>query len=246
MAQGPHAELLARSRRPARSRRSRTSIPPQSPVAWSSFITGLDPGGHGIFDFVHRDPHTMVPYLSTTRTEPAATHAHDRQLAVAALERARDAPARRPAVLGRARAARRAHDDHPHAGELPAVRHGDARAERHGDAGHSRHLRHVLVLLVGAGTARRKDRVRRSRVAGGRRRQRRPGRARRSGQSVSHAGAEGQRAVHGLSRRPGGRRQDRDRRRRARVESRRVERLGSDRVPVDAVPDVCAACAASI
>ena len=47
-----------------------TSIPPQSPVAWSSFITGLDPGGHGIFDFVHRDPKTMTPYLSTTRTEP--------------------------------------------------------------------------------------------------------------------------------------------------------------------------------
>ena len=48
-----------------------TTIPPQSPVAWSTFITGLDPGGHGIFDFVHRDPKTMQPYLSTTRTEPA-------------------------------------------------------------------------------------------------------------------------------------------------------------------------------
>lgn len=48
-----------------------TTVPPQSPVAWSTFITGLDPGGHGIFDFVHRDPQTMLPYLSTTRTEPA-------------------------------------------------------------------------------------------------------------------------------------------------------------------------------
>jgi predicted AlkP superfamily phosphohydrolase/phosphomutase len=47
-----------------------TSTPPQSPVAWSDFITGLDAGGHGIFDFLHRDPATMVPYLSTTRTEP--------------------------------------------------------------------------------------------------------------------------------------------------------------------------------
>jgi predicted AlkP superfamily phosphohydrolase/phosphomutase len=47
-----------------------TSIPPQSPVAWSSFITGLDPGGHGIFDFIHRDPKTMTPYLSTARTQP--------------------------------------------------------------------------------------------------------------------------------------------------------------------------------
>ena len=47
-----------------------TSIPPQSPVAWSDFITGLDAGGHGIFDFLQRDPETMVPYLSTTLIEP--------------------------------------------------------------------------------------------------------------------------------------------------------------------------------
>jgi hypothetical protein len=57
------------SRRPAASRRSAPRIPPQSPVAWSSFITGLDPGGHGIFDFIHRDPKTMLPYLSTSKTE---------------------------------------------------------------------------------------------------------------------------------------------------------------------------------
>ena len=38
-----------------------TIMPPLSPVAWSTFITGLDPGGHGIFDFVHRDPATMQP-----------------------------------------------------------------------------------------------------------------------------------------------------------------------------------------
>ena len=40
-------------------------------MAWSTFVTGLDRGGHGIFDFVHRDPKTMLPYLSTTRTEGA-------------------------------------------------------------------------------------------------------------------------------------------------------------------------------
>jgi len=33
-----------------------TSIPPQSPVAWASFINGAGPGSHGIFDFVHRHP----------------------------------------------------------------------------------------------------------------------------------------------------------------------------------------------
>lgn len=35
-----------------------TSTPPQSPVAWSNFITGLNPGGHGIFDFLHRSTTT--------------------------------------------------------------------------------------------------------------------------------------------------------------------------------------------
>jgi predicted AlkP superfamily phosphohydrolase/phosphomutase len=45
-----------------------TTDPPQSPVAWSTFITGLDPGEHGIFDFVHRDPATREPYLSTDKT----------------------------------------------------------------------------------------------------------------------------------------------------------------------------------
>ena len=72
-------DLMARGRLPNFSRLAAkgtfgplgTSIPPQSPVAWSSFITGLDPGGHGIFDFVHRDPKTLVPFLSTTKTEPA-------------------------------------------------------------------------------------------------------------------------------------------------------------------------------
>ncbi len=51
-------------------RRLATSIPPQSPVAWSNLITGLDPGGHGMFDFIHRDPKTMQLYLSTSRVEP--------------------------------------------------------------------------------------------------------------------------------------------------------------------------------
>ena len=48
-----------------------TSIPPQSPVAWSNFITGMNPGGHGIFDFIHRETKTMIPYLSTSKTEDA-------------------------------------------------------------------------------------------------------------------------------------------------------------------------------
>ena len=44
-----------------------TSTPPQSPVAWSNFISGGNPGTHGIFDFIARDAATRVPYLSTSR-----------------------------------------------------------------------------------------------------------------------------------------------------------------------------------
>jgi len=57
-------------------RRLATSIPPQSPVAWSNLITGLDPGGHDIFDFIHRNPKTMELYLSTSRVEPPKHSLH--------------------------------------------------------------------------------------------------------------------------------------------------------------------------
>jgi predicted AlkP superfamily phosphohydrolase/phosphomutase len=39
--------------------------------AWASFITGSNPGGHAIFDFIHRDPATFLPYLSTSRSYPS-------------------------------------------------------------------------------------------------------------------------------------------------------------------------------
>ncbi len=36
-----------------------TSMPPQSPVAWSDFITGTNAGTHGVFDFLRHDPETF-------------------------------------------------------------------------------------------------------------------------------------------------------------------------------------------
>lgn len=50
-----------------------TSNPPQSPVAWSSFATGLGPGGHGIHDFLRRDPATYQPDFSIARYTPPST-----------------------------------------------------------------------------------------------------------------------------------------------------------------------------
>jgi len=46
--------------------------PPQTEVSWTSIATGADPGGHGIFDFVHRDPATYVPYVSILPTRRSA------------------------------------------------------------------------------------------------------------------------------------------------------------------------------
>jgi predicted AlkP superfamily phosphohydrolase/phosphomutase len=60
---------LSKLRQDGMFSRLATTTPPQSPVAWSTFATGLDPADHGIFDFVHRDPVTLSPYLSTDRTE---------------------------------------------------------------------------------------------------------------------------------------------------------------------------------
>lgn len=50
-------------------RKLATSDPPQSPVAWSNLITGMNSGGHGIFDFIHRDPKTFKIYFSTSQVE---------------------------------------------------------------------------------------------------------------------------------------------------------------------------------
>lgn len=51
-------------------RRLATSNPPQSPVAWSGFTTGAGPDVHGVFDFVHRNPADLQPFLSTSRVAP--------------------------------------------------------------------------------------------------------------------------------------------------------------------------------
>lgn len=48
-----------------------TTLPALSPVAWSSFITGVNPGRHGIFDFIHRNPSDLAPFLSTSMVDPS-------------------------------------------------------------------------------------------------------------------------------------------------------------------------------
>jgi predicted AlkP superfamily phosphohydrolase/phosphomutase len=47
-------------------RRLGTSVPAMSPVAWSSFSTGVDASRHAIFDFLSRDPRSYAPILSSS------------------------------------------------------------------------------------------------------------------------------------------------------------------------------------
>ena len=60
---------LARLRAQGGYSRVRTTYPAQTPVAWSTFATGVNPGAHGIFDFIRRDPRTYLPDLSFNRYE---------------------------------------------------------------------------------------------------------------------------------------------------------------------------------
>ncbi len=60
---------LARLREQGGFARVATTRPAQTPVAWSSFATGTNPGGHGIFDFLRRSPRTYLPDLALNRYE---------------------------------------------------------------------------------------------------------------------------------------------------------------------------------
>ena len=47
-----------------------TTHSPESPTAWASFATGVNPGKHNIYDFLVRDTNTYLPDLGMVRREP--------------------------------------------------------------------------------------------------------------------------------------------------------------------------------
>src|SRR5258708_10712641 len=55
---------LARLRTLGTFRPLRPTVPAQTPVSWSTFSTGIDPGRTGIFDFLRRDPKTYRPVFA--------------------------------------------------------------------------------------------------------------------------------------------------------------------------------------
>ena len=65
---------LARLRTEGGYSRLHTTYPALTPVAWSTFATGTNPGGHGIFDFIRRDPRTYLPDFSLNRYEQRSAY----------------------------------------------------------------------------------------------------------------------------------------------------------------------------
>ena len=52
--------------------RLRTTFPALSPVAWSTFATGVNPAKHNIFDFLNRNMKSYVPELAAARVHKPA------------------------------------------------------------------------------------------------------------------------------------------------------------------------------
>ncbi|MGA3026259.1 MAG: alkaline phosphatase family protein [Bryobacteraceae bacterium] len=61
---------LARLKEQGSFHRLRTTFPSLSPVAWSTFATGVSPARHNIFDFLNRSLSSYVPELSSSKVLP--------------------------------------------------------------------------------------------------------------------------------------------------------------------------------
>jgi hypothetical protein len=97
-----------------------TTNPPESPVAWASFATGLNPGGTGIYDFLKRDPETYLPELAlVSRERPKFLWGTDSHQGAES-----DEPAQRRALLQGG--GRRGLQNHRHSHAAGVSTHGDS------------------------------------------------------------------------------------------------------------------------
>src|SRR5207248_1415394 len=75
---------LAKLRQMGTFRPLRPTVPAQTPVSWSTFSTGIDPGRTGIFDFLRRDPKTYLPLFAAFDETKAPLLWGERNAAIAA------------------------------------------------------------------------------------------------------------------------------------------------------------------
>lgn len=65
---------LAKLREKGTFSKLRTTFPAISPVAWSTFMTGVNPGKHNIYDFLARDTNNYLPFLSSAQIKGPKRH----------------------------------------------------------------------------------------------------------------------------------------------------------------------------
>ena len=71
---------LAKLREQGTFRKLRTTYPAISPVAWSTFMTGVNPGKHNIYDFLARDVNSYLPLSFVRGNQGPETQLEDRQV----------------------------------------------------------------------------------------------------------------------------------------------------------------------
>ena len=140
---------LSRLREMGGFHRLRTTFPALSPVAWSTFATGVNPARHNMFDFLNRNLRSYMPELSSSRVrEPERVLSIGKYRIPAEPPAGRNAPQEPHLLADPGPAPDRLH--HPaRAHHLPsrkiqrphALRHVYARPARH--AGHFRALHHA-------------------------------------------------------------------------------------------------------
>ena len=83
-----------------------TSVPSMSPVAWSTFATGVDASRHCIYDFLTRDPCTYAPIAELDGHRGRQARAQHRPLHDSARQAADEAACRRVSTSGSCSATR--------------------------------------------------------------------------------------------------------------------------------------------
>ena len=117
---------LKRADRSGRALPAGTTHSPESPTAWASFATGVNPGKHNIYDFLVRDTATYLPDLGMVRREPPRFLFGYVPIAKPKVT----LDPRRHVVLGHGRPRRRALQRAHRAGHVPARRRPARRAAR--------------------------------------------------------------------------------------------------------------------
>ncbi len=143
---GRQAAEPSRLREQGGFHRLRTTFPALSPVAWSTFATGVNPARHAMFDFLNRSLSSYMPYLSSSRvSQPAKILKLGKYRIPLGAPDCGDAAQEQDVLADPGAAADRFHHparaDHVSAGEVQrpsAFRHVYA-----GPVGHAGHLRAV-------------------------------------------------------------------------------------------------------